>query len=75
MAYVDYTDLNKACPKVKIVTHYLISIRDSTAGPKLLSFMGAYSGYNQPKMHIDDQEHTSFTTDKGICPRRRPSPL
>ena len=28
--------------------------------------MDAYSGYNQIKMEPLDQEHTSFTTDKGL---------
>ncbi|KAM1333888.1 hypothetical protein ACFX2F_009867 [Malus domestica] len=39
---------------------------DSTAGCELLSFMDAYSGYNQILMSPSDQEHTSFTIDKGL---------
>ena len=39
---------------------------DTTAGYELLSFMDAYSGYNQIFMHVADQEHTSFRTDKGV---------
>ncbi|KAM1773354.1 hypothetical protein ACFX12_042864 [Malus domestica] len=39
---------------------------DSTAGCELLSFMDAYSGYNQILMNPSDQEHTAFTTDKGL---------
>ena len=39
---------------------------DSTAVHELLSFMDAYSGYNQIPMHIPDQEHTSFITDLGL---------
>ncbi|KAM6556779.1 hypothetical protein CsatB_003798 [Cannabis sativa] len=39
---------------------------DVTSGFRLLSFMDAYSGYNQIKMHIADQECSSFTTDKGV---------
>ena len=31
-----------------------------------MSFMDAYSGYNQIAMHPPDQEHTSFVTDKGL---------
>ncbi|CAL8992010.1 unnamed protein product [Prunus brigantina] len=34
---------------------------DATAGYALLSFMDAYSRYNQIFMHHDDQAHTSFT--------------
>ncbi|KAM1776045.1 hypothetical protein ACFX15_042039 [Malus domestica] len=39
---------------------------DSTAGCELLSFMDAYSGYNQILMNPSDQKHTAFTTDKGL---------
>ncbi|KAM2015174.1 hypothetical protein ACFX16_045732 [Malus domestica] len=39
---------------------------DSTAGCELLSFMNAYSGYNQILMNPSDQEHTAFTTDRGL---------
>ena len=31
-----------------------------------MSFMDAYSGYNQRAMHPSDQEHTSFVTDKEL---------
>ncbi|KAM0974395.1 hypothetical protein ACFX2C_017578 [Malus domestica] len=44
---------------------------DSTAGCELLSFMNAYLGYNQIFMNPSDQEHTAFTTDKGLyCYKR-----
>ena len=36
------------------------------AGHELLSFMNAYSGYNQIRMHQPDQEHTTFFIDQGI---------
>ena len=39
---------------------------DSTARHKLLSFMDAFSGYNQIKMKEDDQERTSFVTSQGL---------
>ncbi|KAM1040183.1 hypothetical protein FF1_029456 [Malus domestica] len=39
---------------------------DSTTGCELLSFMDAYSGYNQILMNLPDQEHTAFTTDRGL---------
>ncbi|KAM2305121.1 hypothetical protein ACFXTH_024738 [Malus domestica] len=39
---------------------------DSTARCELLSFMDAYSGYNQILMNPSDQEHTTFTTDRGL---------
>ncbi|KAK0581332.1 hypothetical protein LWI29_012530 [Acer saccharum] len=39
---------------------------DTTTGHKLLSFMDAYSGYNQILMHPDDQEKIAFVTERGI---------
>ena len=39
---------------------------DSTAGCELLSFMDAYSGYNQVLMNPTNQEHKAFTTDRGL---------
>ena len=35
------------------------------AGHELLSFMDAFSGYNQILMNPDDQEKTSFITERG----------
>ena len=39
---------------------------DATAGHQLMSFMDAFSGYNQILMHPEDQEKTSFMTSRGI---------
>ncbi|KAL2465929.1 Uncharacterized protein Adt_41780 [Abeliophyllum distichum] len=39
---------------------------DATSGHELLSFMDAYSDYNQIFMYPLDEEHTSFVTDKGL---------
>ncbi|KAK0573370.1 hypothetical protein LWI29_007156 [Acer saccharum] len=38
---------------------------DATVGHELLSFIDAYSGYNQILMHPDDQEKTAFVTEQG----------
>jgi hypothetical protein len=38
---------------------------DSTSGHELLSFMDAFSRYNQIRMYGPDQEKTSFMTDRG----------
>ncbi|XP_013633200.1 uncharacterized protein LOC106363778 [Brassica napus] len=37
----------------------------STAGNEMLTFMDAFSGYNQIMMHPDDHEKTAFITDRG----------
>jgi hypothetical protein len=63
---IDYTDLNKACPKDPFPLPSIDSLVDSTAGFRMLSFMDAYSGYNQIKMAEADEEKTTFVTDQGI---------
>ena len=44
---VDFTELNKACPKDSFPLPRIDQLVDSIAGHKLLSFMDAFSGYNQ----------------------------
>ena len=39
---------------------------DSTVGHKLLTFMDAFSGYNQIKMDEEDQEKTAFIMSQGL---------
>jgi ribonuclease HI len=63
---VDYTGLNKACPKVPYPLPRIDQIVDSTAGCKTLSFLDAYSGYHQIKMKEFDQLATSFITPFGM---------
>jgi hypothetical protein len=63
---VDYTSLNKACPKVPFPLSRIDQIVDSTAGCELLCFLDAYSGYHQIKMKESDQLATSFITPFGM---------
>ena len=63
---VDFTDLNKACPKDSYPLPRVDVLVDSTARHQLLSFMDAFSGYNQIRMHKADQEKTSFATSQGL---------
>ena len=70
---VDFTDLNKACPKDSYPLPRVDVLVNSTARHQLLSFMDAFSGYNQIRMHEDDQEKTSFVTSQGLfCYRVMP---
>ncbi|CAL8164014.1 unnamed protein product [Prunus armeniaca] len=62
----DYANLNKACPKDSFPLLRIDQLVDATAGHELLSFMDAYSGYNQIFMHPTDREHTAFITDRGL---------
>ena len=63
---VDYTGLNKACPKIPFPLPRIDQIVDSTAGCELLCFLDAYSGYHQIKMKESDQLATSFITPFGV---------
>ena len=63
---VDFSDLNKACPKDSYPLPRIDQLVDSTAGHKLLTFMDAFSGYNQIKMAEEDQEKTAFITSQGL---------
>jgi hypothetical protein len=63
---VDYTGLNKACPKVPFPLPRIDQIIDSTTGCELLCFLDAYSGYRQIKMKESDQLVTSFITPFGM---------
>lgn len=57
---VDYTDLNKACPKDCYPLPFIDTLVDWTSGFELLSFMDAFSGYHQIKMKQSDQIYTLF---------------
>ena len=59
---VDFTDLNKACPKNSFPLPRIDQLVDSITGHKLLTFIDAFSGYNQIKMAEEDQEKIAFIT-------------
>ena len=59
---VDFTNLNKACPKDSYPLPRIDQLVDFTAGHKLLSFMDAFSRYNRIRMDEVDQEKMSFVT-------------
>jgi hypothetical protein len=59
---VDYTDLNKHCPKDSFGLPQIDQIIDSIVGSALLSFLDCYSGYHQIALKEEDQSKTSFIT-------------
>jgi len=60
---VDFTDLNKACPKDSYPLPSIDALVDSASSCKMLSFLDAFSGYNQIKMHPNDESKTAFMTE------------
>ena len=63
---IDFTDLNKSCLKDPFPLPHIDKLVDATARHQRMSFMDAFSGYNQILMHPEDQEKTSFMTSRGI---------
>jgi hypothetical protein len=65
---IDYTSLNKACPKDPFPLSRIDQIVDSTFGCDLLCFLDAYSGFHQIPLSKKDKEHTAFiTVDDLFC--------
>ena len=63
---VDYTDLNKACPKDSYPLPIIDQLVDSTACHRLYSFIDAAQGYHQIPMNKEDEKKTSFITHEGL---------
>nr|KYP76663.1 Transposon Ty3-G Gag-Pol polyprotein [Cajanus cajan] len=69
----DFTNLNKACPKDSYSLPNIDCLVDGASGYELLSFMDAYSGYNQIRMHPTDEDKTAFIVDQAnFCYRVLP---
>lgn len=59
---IDYTDLNRACPKDAYPLSNIYHLVDGAAGHKLLSFLDAYFSYNQIMMDPMDENKMTFIT-------------
>jgi hypothetical protein len=62
---VDYTDLNKHCPKDPFGLPRIYQVNDSTASCDLLCFLHYYSEYHHIAIKEEDQEKTAFITPFG----------
>jgi hypothetical protein len=62
---VDYTNLNKHCPKDHFELPRIDQVVDSTAGCVLLCFLDFYLGYHQIVRKEKDQIKTAFITPFG----------
>ena len=62
---INFTDINRTCPKDSFPLPQIDLIVDTTVSHELLSFMDAFSGYNQISMNPSDQEKTLFVTGQG----------
>jgi hypothetical protein len=73
---IDFTDLNKACPKDEFPLPRIDSLIDATATSDLMNLLDCYSGYHQIWMKKEDEPKTSFITPNGTyCYLRMPEGL
>jgi hypothetical protein len=73
---IDFTDLNKACPKDEFPLPRIDSPVDAAASSELMSLLDCYSGYHQIWMKKEDEPKTSFITPSGTyCYLRMPEGL
>ena len=59
---VDFTNLNRACPKDLFPIPRIDQLVDATVGHPRMSFLDAFQGYHQIPLALDDQEKTAFVT-------------
>ncbi|XP_065622758.1 uncharacterized protein LOC112030837 [Quercus suber] len=57
---VDFTDLNRACPKDPFPVPKIDQLVDATYGHPRMSFLDAFQGYHQIALAAEDQEKTAF---------------
>jgi hypothetical protein len=62
---IDFTDLNKACPKDEFPLPRIDSLVDAAATSELMSLLDCYSGYPQIWMKKEDEPKTTFITPSG----------
>ena len=73
MTHIDFTNLNKACPKDSFPLPRIDKLVDAITGHELLSFMGTYSGYNQIRLNL--MKNTPLSSSIVACIIKRPRPL
>jgi hypothetical protein len=62
---IDFTYLNKACPKDEFPLPRIDSLVDAAASSELMRLLDCYSGYHQFWMKKEDEPKTSFITPSG----------
>jgi hypothetical protein len=73
---IDFTSLNKACPKDNFPRPRIDKIVDSAAGSEVMSLLDCFSGYHQIYMKEEDKASSSFITLFGTyCFIRMPEGL
>jgi hypothetical protein len=63
---IDFSDLNRHCPKDPFPLPRIDHVVDSTARSALLCFLDCYSSYHQIALKVSDQDKTTFITPHDI---------
>ena len=63
---IDFYDHNASYPKDKFLLLITDVMIDNKCGFERMSFMDDFSGYNQIKMHSNDEKHALFRTSSGV---------
>ncbi|GKB70015.1 reverse transcriptase domain-containing protein [Tanacetum coccineum] len=70
---IDFTNLNKACPKDSYPLPEIDQKIESLEGFRFKCFLDAYKGYHQIRMAEEDEEKTAFYTEHGtFCYKKMP---
>lgn len=73
---VDFTKINKTCPKDCYPLPEIDWKVESLSGFRLKCFLDTYKGYHQIQMAVEDEEKTAFYTGKGVyCYKKMPFSL
>ena len=62
---VNFTDLNKVCPKDPFRMPRIDQLVDATVSHFRMSFLDTFQGYHQIPLALGDQEKTVFVTPTG----------
>jgi len=62
---IDFTDLNKTCPKDDFPLPRIEKVVDDAANSQMMSLLDCFLGYHQIWTRKEDEEKTSFTTPFG----------
>ena len=63
--FVDFTDLNRVCPKNPFPIPRIDQLVDATVGHPQMSFLDAFQGYHQIPLSLPNQEKTTFRAPNG----------
>ena len=63
---IDYTNLNKVCPKDSYPLLMIDRLVDTTSSLNIIYFMDAFFGYNQIQMAKEDEEKMAFITNYSL---------